>query len=403
MPDKVRILFVDDEPRVLQDLRRTLNSMIEQWEMTFVESGVEALETLRLAEKPFEVIVTDMRMPGLDGTELLKMVKEQYPQMTRMILSGYGDSEVALRAVGLTHQYLSKPCDKETLISALAQTHALRDLLAADELKTLIAQMGSLPSLPTVQSALMRELHSPNASIKEVGRIIVQDIGMTTQILQLVNSAFFGLRWQISDPTQAVALLGLDTIKALLFSIQIFSQFDQTRLGINWFNSFQEHGFMVGTLARRIAEVEQAAKWLVDYAFIAGLLHDIGKLILAANLPEKYKVVLKRSTEEGDSLSQMEHELFGASHAEVGAYLLGLWGVPDPVVEALAFHHTPLKKLTREFSPLTAVYIANALAREIPPTGEIEQVAGVDAVYLAELGLTERWPLWLRCCQEVMG
>jgi putative nucleotidyltransferase with HDIG domain len=369
--------------------------MNDHWEMAFVESGSAALDAFHLARQPFDVIVTDMRMPGMDGVELLK-------QIIRLILSGYGDKETTLRTVGLTHQYLSKPCDQETLKATLIHAYVLRDLLATDELKKLIAQMESLPSLPSLHTELMRELQSPDASIKEVGRIIFQDIGMTARILQLVNSPFFGLRRQISDPGQAVVLLGLETVKDLVFSIQVFAQFNPTRLSKAWLNSLQEHSLLVGTFARRIAEIEQVEKWWVDYAVTAGLLHDVGKLILATNLPEQYEATLAEAAEPGANLLEIERERFKATHAEVGAYLLGLWGLPDPVVEALAFHHIPMKKAPKRFSPLTAVHVANAMAHQFQPGGRIDAIVDVDAAYLAELGLEQRVPLWLKSCQEIM-
>jgi len=116
MPDKKRVLFVDDEPRILDGRRRMLRSMRHEWKMSFAETGQEALAIL--ANQPFDVVVVDMRMPGMDGVQLLSEVRKRH-QIIRIVLSGTADREAILRAVGLAHQYLSKPCDAETLKSVL--------------------------------------------------------------------------------------------------------------------------------------------------------------------------------------------------------------------------------------------------------------------------------------------
>src|SRR5216683_1384998 len=229
---KKRILFVDDEVNVLQGLRRMLNPMRHEWEMVFVESGQEALALL--AQAPCDVIVSDMRMPGsdmrmpgMDGTQLLTQVMERFPLTVRIILSGYADSAMILKAVGPVHQYLAKPCDAATLQLTIARACALRSLLADPTLQGLVAGMQTLPSLPTLYLEVLEAVQDPQGSLERVGDIMSRDISMTAKMLQLVNSAFFGLRRHVSNPGEAVKLLGLDTIKALILSMQVFSRFDQ--------------------------------------------------------------------------------------------------------------------------------------------------------------------------------
>ena len=224
---KKRILFVDDEPKILEGLQRTLRSMRQEWEMQFAGSGQEALECL--SKEPFDVVVSDMRMPGMDGAQLLKEVMRLYPQIARIILSGHSDQEIVLKSVRIAHQYLAKPCEAETLKSVVTRTCALRELLADDAVRRMVSNMDSIPSLPSLYAEIMEEIQSPNASIQRVGKIISKDMGMTTKILQLVNSAFFGLRRHVSSPSQAVSLLGLDTIRALVLSVHIFTHFDSQK------------------------------------------------------------------------------------------------------------------------------------------------------------------------------
>jgi len=399
MADRRRLLFVDDEPRVLEGIRRMLHSMREQWEISFAETGQEALDAA--AAEPCDVIVSDMRMPGMDGSALLNEVRKQFPQTARIALSGQTKKEDILRAVGPVHQFLSKPCDAETLKSTISQALALRDLLADDRLRALLSQMDSLPVLPAVYEELLEELESPDASVKVVERIVSQDLGMSAKILQLVNSAFFGVRQHVSSPGQAVALLGLDTVKALVLSINVFSQFEDARVKGLSLEALWRHSMNAAGFAKTITRAESAERKTADHAFVAGLLHDVGKLVLAAKLPVEYAGALSLVKKDGPTLCEAERERFGATHAELGAYLLGLWGFSDPIVEALVFHHEPAKCSAREFGTLTAVHVANVLEHEASTEGGVGAASLLDQTYIAELGMAERLPEWQNLCREM--
>ncbi|MBA4394227.1 MAG: two-component system response regulator, partial [Desulfobacca sp.] len=225
MPEtkKLKIIFVDDEPQILKGLQRMLHFLRKEWEMKFVEGGAEALSLLQ--EEPCDVIVTDMRMPGMDGVQLLSQVKTLFPEMIRLVLSGYSDKEMVLQAVPLAHQYLAKPCDPQTLILAIKRASALCDLLSDHALKKLITQDTTLPSLPALYLELEQVIQTENSTIDRVAEIIAQDLGMTAKVLQLANSSFFGLPRTVSSPKEAVLLIGLKALQALILSVHIFSQF----------------------------------------------------------------------------------------------------------------------------------------------------------------------------------
>lgn len=387
-----RILFVDDEQKILDGLRRMLRPQRRQWETTFVSSGQEALATLACA--PFDVVVSDMRMPGMDGAQLLNEVRKQYPHIVRIVLSGQSDQETLLRSVRSTHQYLSKPCNPDALIATVTHACALRDLLGQDSLRKLVGGMQSLPSLPALYEELIEELRSPDASIKKAAQIISKDLGMASKILQLVNSSFFGVGGHISDTAQAVTFLGLDLVKSLVLTVQVFSQFRPMRQSIFSLDVLWKHSLATSGLARAIAKAEHASPQLIDDATTAGLLHDLGILVLLANLPQPYADVLAQASNRGVPEWEVERETFGATHAEVGAYVLGLWGLDDTVVEAVAFHHCPARSPGRALSPLTAVHVANALVQE----DRVSDIGGapvsIDADYLAALDLTDRLTEW---------
>jgi HD-like signal output (HDOD) protein len=386
-----RLLFVDDEPLVLQGLHRALHSTREEWETNFVLSGT-ALEAL--SREPYDAVITDMRMPGMDGAQLLEEVKRRHPEVVRVVLSGQSSREAVLRSVSPAHQYLSKPCDPQELKLRLAQAFSTRDLLESSALKAVVAGLKSLPSLPAFYDELMQELESDDTSMTRVAAIISKDVSMTAKILQLANSAFIGLRCHVSSPTQAVCMIGTEMVRALVLSVHVFSQFEGRQLlGAAW-TTLWEHSLQVASLAQRIAASEKGAKPLVDESFTAGLLHDVGKAVLLAEMPEQYCAILDRiAATPGTPPCLVERESLGCTHADVGAYLMGIWGLPSPLLQAVAFHDHPADSLETGFSALAAVHSADAIVSAADPARLCQDVQ-MDENYLAALGLQEKPSLW---------
>ena len=396
---KRRILFVDDEPMVLKGLQRTLRKMRQDWDMTFVSSGREALNVL--VKKPMDVIVSDMRMPEMDGGRLLAEVKKQHPHVVRIILSGQLDQEMTLKSVQLAHQSLSKPCDSEVLKHTLAKLFALRDFLSDKSIKSIISQIESLPSMPSIYTEIVTEMQADDPAIKKVGEIISKDLSMTAKILQMVNSAFFGLFRKINSPEQAVMMLGLETIKALVLSVKIFSEFNQKEF--SWFkiDDLFNHSLAVSLYAKTIIKNENLGQELINNSMMAGLLHDLGKLILATNFEKPYRQVLAAAQGTGKNLLDLEYEAFGTSHAEIGAYLMGLWRLDNSTIEAIAFHHLPVRSMTQNIGLLTAVHVANALDHEARTSADQNTELQCDTEYLDKLEITSRIPQWRQVCREL--
>ncbi len=392
MDTKMRVLFVDDQPNVLAGLRRMLRGLRDEWQMEFAESGEEALAIM--AKSPFEVVVSDMRMPGMDGTQLLTETMKRYPGTVRIILSGQADQASVLRAVTPAHQYLSKPCDTEMLKSTVARACSLRDTLSQESLIRLVSQVTTLPSLPHVYTKLLEELQSEDASVQAVAELIAQDVSMTAKLMQMVNSSFFGIPRRVESPAHAAAMLGLNVLKPLVLSAGIFSQFPVDRLQGYSVDALMEHSLAVSHLAEQIAKIQSDDKELAEDALLAGLLHDVGQLLLVANLPEQYGKTLALASEKEISLCDAEFECLGACHADVGAYLLGLWGMADPIVEAVAFHHRPTKCMEDGFSPLTAVHVANILVNKTQPSCGIIYSLDMDEDYLEHIGVADQLPKW---------
>jgi Predicted signal transduction protein len=395
---KRRLLFVDDELNLLMGLKRSLRSMNDEWDMEFAEGGEAALNLL---DKPFDVVVSDLRMPGISGLELLNTVQERYPQTIRVLLSGQADGQSILESVSRAHQYLSKPIDTQKLKSLLAQTIALGDYLDNESLKSFISGIDSIPSLPALYSEIMDALRESDPSPVRIGGIISRDLGMTAKILQVANSVFYAMQAEVTDPEQAVMVLGLDTIRSLVISLSVFSSLVPGFYTKSAADSLWQHSNIIAAICRTIANAEGVGSTAFGGYISAGLLHDIGKLIIASSQPETARRVAEIAKEEAKQQWQVELELMGCTHAEVGAYLLGIWGLPFPIVEAVAWHHRPSQCLSNDMSPLAAVHVANVLRSQAAPHSHL--CCGLlDTAFLARIGRLHRLEAWSKACAEIL-
>lgn len=324
MSARPRIIFVDDEASVLGGLRRQLWDRREAWDLCFASSGDDALALLQ--DAPADVVVSDMRMPGMDGAALLEQVRKHWPATVRILLTGYTDQEQMLRSARSAHQFLSKPSDPAALRAALSHALDLRALVPDASLQAELARLVSLPLLDAMQQRIQAELDRPDASLRRVGELVEHDAGLSAKVLQLVNSAAMALPQRVLRPAQAVALLGLDYVRILWQSLNMHRVVRPSALGALAFS----HGEDVAVLARQaLHPVSETAAHL---GFSAGLMHDVGELALAHCRPEAWA----RSQDLG---LNAEREACGADHASAGAFLLGLWGMDPRVVRAVGRHH----------------------------------------------------------------
>ena len=331
-----RIMFVDDEPNLLAGLRRMLRVKRDEWGMQFAEGGEQALALM--ATEPVDAVVSDMRMPGMDGGQLLAEVRRLYPQTARIILSGHADRSVIISAVGPTQQYLAKPCDLTVLVAVLERVLMMRGIVTSDHLQRLLGGVESLPKPPQIYEEMLAVSTNPNIDLSDVVSVIEKDLGTSAEVLRLVNSAFFGLPSRVPTIGRAVALLGLETIQALAISGAVFGAGGPPPVGLDP-HQLSSRGMQVGTLARRIAAAEGWPRQAVGDAFFAGLLHEVGLPVLvgmdlAAWAAFRAAIAAGRLDAETERRLQVEH--FGCATTEASAYLLGLWGFSEPVVEAIA-------------------------------------------------------------------
>jgi HD-like signal output (HDOD) protein len=398
---KRRILFVDDEPKVLKGLQTMLRDKSAEWDMEFITSGRQALEHLSQAQ--FDAIISDISMPDMDGSMLFNEVRDSYPHLIRIALSDHSEKESIKELVLSAHQYLSKPCNPEILKSTIKREFICQDLLINDPVRRVISKIDRLPSMPSLYSQITAELKHQNTSVLRVANIIARDVGMTAKVLQLVNSPFFSLSSRVSNLVQAVSFLGLDTIKTLVLTIQIFSQFEPAEVHALDISRVWNHSLRVGLFAKTIAKIENQNQTMIDECLMAGILHDVGKSILAYNFPKEYVEIRKIAKEEGIELHEAEAKVLdSATHAEIGSYLMGLWGLPNIIAETVQFHHNLNRTDKKEFSILGTVQVANILEYEIGEGAKkTEMIKQEEREFLESLAWANKLDLWRQACMAI--
>lgn len=354
-----RLLFADPDKNVHDGHKRMLRALRPAWTVCFASSAREAMKQIIIIRP--NVLITELDLPLENGTDLVNGVQEVYPEIIRIVLSSETDSasESVLRATQSAHRFLAKPFKAELLVQHIEKAVNLRKLLKSSELLEIIGGIPYLPSLPHLYHELVRAVESPLVSMNEIGEIIAKDVSMTGRILHLVNSAFFGLPRKVLNPQTAVVLLGINVIKSLLFYVKIFfAAPDRIHEGLS-LDELWRHSSLAARLSKEIAADLNGTDQVLEESFLAGMLHDVGKLLLVEH-PKYYNNVMSLlMKDDGKEFANAEYEAYGVSHAEIGAYLLGLWGLPDTVVEAVACHHCPTQLNIENSIVLLALYLAN--------------------------------------------
>ena len=384
------ILFVDDNPEELAQLEKSLRKFRQEWYMEFASSGSDALKMVQ--SRDYDAVVTDLDMAEVSGPELLREVQRRSPQTVRVLLSYQRERAQAIQSTSVAHQHIGKPCDVDLLEMVINDALALRFHMDSRAIRDLVGSIDHLPTLPGTYMKLLEELESPHSSLARVGEIVRGDVAITAKILQLVNSSYFGLPVHVSDISHAVALLGLNIVKPLVLSSGLFEQFSPGSLGQLSLPTLVDHSAEVAVASRCIAQLEGAVTEDCDNAFMAGMLHDLGQLVLAKNFTAQYDDIRRHALETETPLHELETAEFQANHADLGAYLLGLWGLPAPIVEAIVWHHTPFLSTHDRFTPLAAVHAAECLLTAVDnPMGEASDISHE---FLSRSHRNERLDAW---------
>jgi HD-like signal output (HDOD) protein len=382
-----RVLLIDAATAALEQLQQALRQLRPQWHTVAATSPAAALASL--AQGRFDAVVCDIGGAGMDGPELLTQVRASYPNVVRLCLSDSADDDAFLRAVPVTHQFLGKPCNGENLCETLERICALRDILQHPAIHELIGNLKALPAIPHTFQALSEAIAQPNVHAADIAQIVSNDTALSVKVLQLANSAFYRRGAPVTSIQAAISYAGLEMIKSLALSACVFSTLDASPDAIKRLQDLQGRSLRKAHFARMLLRESRHA----DEAFTAALLLDIGQAVLALSAPDKFEQMIELARASSRPWHEVELEVFGAAHPEVGAYLLGLWGLPLDLIEAVAYHHTPSRVQHAHTSVLAAVHVADAIvdATSDRPAKLLDRL---DASFVARTGVSRCLTAW---------
>ncbi len=387
-----QVLFVGGDETWLGQVERDLACLQPNWKCARAADSSEALE--KWAAGTFDTLILDAKVA--DGAKLLKALEKELEHGIVLVRCQTLDRAASTQWKGCGASLVAEDSDAAMLVSSIKRSVCIRDWMGNAAIKSLVTQIRKLPAQPKLHTQVTDELQSESGSMDVVGRLISQEPVMSAKIMQVVNSAFFGLTREISDPTECVMVLGAERIKALILLAGVFSQYASSKCPGFAPEPVWGHSIQVGAYARAIALAETKNARTAEAAFTAGLLHDIGKLVLAGNLPEMYDTVQRLKVSKQITTREAELEILGTSHAELGACLLATWGLPLPILEAIAWHHEPSRSKEKGFSLLAAVHAANVFAHE-DKAGDAQHPP-VDIAYLMLAGMGDCRNRWREFC-----
>lgn len=367
----MRILFVGDESSLPAELSDFITDLGEDWITSTVPEGHAAMAAV--SASPMDAIIVSPHLADMDATMLLGQIRTLRPETIRIALidSQQGGRPPPARLIGVAHRFLPLPLAPEVLLEALSSLEELRELLDSPRLRDAIGRIEKLPSPPHLYLSLMRALeHDDDADSADIAKLVAADPAIAAKVLQLSNSAFFSSGRTIADLRTAVTRLGLATLRDLVLASEVFSS---SALSTAERNSLQQRALLASRLAARLLPASSA-----ELGATAALLADIG-LLLPGVRNERTDPAPPEDTRPG--------------HAEAGAYLLGLWGLPMPIVEAVGFHLQPQRANTRSFWVTGAVHVALALVN-----GD-----AVDEEYLQRANVLHKLPEWREHANALMG
>jgi len=354
-----RILVLIDTPGGLAATGPAFSQIPEGWTVHATTGLEDAL--CQMEQVPFDLIFVDLQAGPLASAQFLHEVWARHPRTIRFLMAEVLEPDLMVTCALGPHQFLYKPLEPGAVRAAIERAGLVDCLFQEKDAQALVSRLRTFPARPTVYVEVMKELRSSNASPMTVGELVSKDLAISAKLLQITNSAFFGFHQTVSTPAEAVLLLGMETTASLTLGIEAFAKLDDVKLLLFSSEQVWRHCQSVANGARAIADFMTDNPSLAQEAFTAALLHDLGKLALAVNLEEQYGEVAPMARQHGLPEWEVERHLLGATHADAGAYLLALWGLPAGVIEAVAGHHLPARQLAPKFSAMTALHLANTL------------------------------------------
>lgn len=392
MARAMRVLFVDDDPTGLAALRNSLSAHNPGWSVHVASTPNMAVV---LAERQdFDVVLISTDAPRIVNIDPFTYFHDHFPETVRIAWLREDGTRHA-HAESLAYQSIYRSAPVEFIGQIIERAAELHRRLADPQLNHLIKNVEGLPSPPRIVMQLNEALVRPNVTVNQVTDIVSQDVAIPAQILHVVNTAYFALSRTMTSIREAVAYLGFDAVRNMTLAVEMFRELtDPTNpSAVKQVEILQTHSSAVAQMTRQFITHQQDAQ----DAFVGGLLHDVGHLMMATYFPLQYAEICQRVA-EGAPVLETERAILGATHADLGAYLLRSWGLPYRLVDIVAFHHEAPRFSALGMDAVHGVYIGEHLLaerRDVDETyWEFNGLEDMDDEYLADLGIYERVMSW---------
>lgn len=388
-----KVAMLDDECRYT-NWSQDVSSSKFSWEFVRFDSKESLL--LLLEEQLCDAVIIPCTMRAQVDIEFMTRVSNIQPSAVRIFLGAeYWNATHKAKAADIAHRIYPSAVKVDEIGDSLEYQIKLLKLLNRSSLQAYVGKVGCLPSPPKLYTQLTEAVNSEMADLKEISEIVEQDPAVVAQVMKQVNSAFFGFNRTITNLKEAISMLGVRNLRSLALSSQLNNQFKSSN---DWdrfsFEQLNQRSLLVARLAQAICRRAGANKITQDQAFLAGLLHDVGVLIMASHDADQYKKLLNYSVKKQKPIYLVEKASFGFFHGEVAGALLALWNLPPQVIEAVMLHHVPHLSKETSFSPLTAVHVADAMLPSVQVEGDCDLASRLSLRYLDQVGVMEEVPQW---------
>ncbi len=381
-----KVLFVFDPV----NCNEQINNYYQLCLVDYVSLQADSIEKAKLIinSKQIDLVISSMDLPDGTGIDLHKYIAENHQDIIRFLYSENSDKDVVYKSAGYIHQFMNHETKPNQFMHIIDNAFGLKEVLANKDLHKRLSGITNLPSPPEIYNQLTNELQCQAPSIHNIANIIKKDVSITAKVLHMVNSAYFGLSAHVENPLHAVNLLGIDTIQSMVLTAGVFNLFKDPGIPGYSIESIYNNSLAVGTSSRHLANAFGLMTKHTEDALMAGMLHDIGKLVMLSYFPNEFKQSVELSEREAIPLFEAEKQIVGVNDAEIGAHLLSLWGLPNSILEAIALHYTPQKAQAPITNVLTAVHLGYALNHDIVHNIKEETESAVDMDYLEQLNLS---------------
>lgn len=389
----LKVAMLDDECRYT-NWSKEVHSSKFSWEFIRFDSKESLLRLLE--EQICDAVMIPCTMRAQVDIEFMTRISNIQPNAVRIFLGAeFWNAKNKAKAADIAHRIYPNEVKVEEVGDSLEYQTKLLKVLNRSSLQKYVSKVGCLPTPPKLYTQLTDAVTSEMADLTEISAIVEQSPAVVAQVMKQVNSAFFGFNRTITDLKEAILMLGVRNLRSLVLSSQLNDQFKSNQ---NWdyfsFEQLNQRSLLVARLSQAICRRAGANKVTQDQAFLAGLLHDLGILIMASHDAEQYKKILNYSVKKQKPTYLVEKAAFGFFHGEVAGALLALWNLPPQVIEAVMFHHVPHLSKDTSFSPLTAVHIADAMLPSVHVEGDCDLASSLSLRYLDQVGVMEEVPQW---------